>query len=97
MSMSSSLISKVHKAKLYADDPARMQFQDFTVTVRGDNDTHTISLSQGKWHCTCRAFRDDGICSHTMAVERVLSITIPPDYRQGEPLSASGIHPNPML
>jgi hypothetical protein len=28
-----------------------------------------------------------------MAVERVLSITIPPDCRQGEPLSASGIHP----
>ncbi len=97
MSMSSSLISKVHKAKLYADDPTRVQFQDFTLTVRGDNDTHTISLNQGKWHCTCRAFRDDDICAHTMAVERLLSITIPPAYRQGEPFSSSGIHSNPLL
>ncbi len=92
MSMSSSLISKVAKAKLYADDPSRMQFQDFTVAVRGDNDTHVVQLHNGQWTCGCHAFRDDGICAHTMAVERILSITIPSDCRQGEPFSASGIH-----
>ncbi len=92
MSMSSSLISKVAKAKLYAEDPARIQFQDFTVTVRGDNDTHTISFHNGQWHCGCHAFRDDGLCAHTMAVERVLSITIPAELRQGEPFCASGVH-----
>jgi hypothetical protein len=97
MSMSSSLISKVHKAKLYANDPARIQFQDFTLTVRGDNDTHTITLRDGTWHCTCRTFRDDTVCAHTMAVERVLSVTIPADVRQGEPFSASGVHASPLL
>jgi hypothetical protein len=97
MSMSSSLISKVHKAKLYADDPARIQFQDFTVSVRGENDTHTVTFHDSQWHCGCRSFHDDQICAHTMAVERVLNITIPADARQGEPFSASGVHPNPMI
>ena len=92
MSMSSSLISKVAKAKLYADDPSRIQFQDFTVSVRGDNDTHTVHFRDGQWTCGCHAFRDDNICAHTMAVERILSITIPSENRQGEPFSASGIH-----
>lgn len=92
MSMSSSLISKVAKAKQYADEPARIQFQDFTLTVRGENDIHTITFHNGQWHCGCRTFRDDGLCSHTMAVERVLSVTIPQDQRQGEPFSASGVH-----
>ncbi len=97
MSMSSSLISKVHKAKLYSDDPARIQFQDFTVTLRGENDTHTVTFHDGTWNCSCRTFRDEKICAHTMAVERVLNITIPAAARQGEPFSASGVHPSPLL
>lgn len=92
MTMTSSLYSKVAKAKLYADEPDRIQFQDFTVTVRGDNDTHTITFDDGHWTCGCRAFTEDGLCAHTMAVERVLSITIPQAHRQGEPFSLSGIH-----
>lgn len=93
MPTTSSLISKVAKAKLYSEEPDRIQFQDFTVTVRGDNDTHTITFHEGSWTCGCRAFKDDGLCAHTMAVERILNITIPLDYRQGEPMNTSGIHP----
>lgn len=93
MHMASSLISKVAKAKSYAEDPARIQFQQFCVSVRGDNDTHTVNFQDGVWSCTCRSFRDDGLCAHTMAVERILNITIPAASRQGEPFSVSGIHP----
>ncbi len=92
MSMSSSIISKVAKAKLYADDPARIQFQDFTVTVRGENDTHTVTFQAGAWQCTCHTFHEDDVCAHTMAVERVLNVTIPSADRQGEPFSDSGVH-----
>jgi hypothetical protein len=92
MSMPSSLISKVAKAKHYSSEPERLQFQEFALSVRGDNDTHTVRFRDGEWSCTCRAFHDDGICAHTMAVERILSVTIPPGYRQGEPFSESGIH-----
>ena len=93
MHMASSLISKVAKAKLYAAEPDRLQFQDFTLSVRGDNDTHTVAYHDGQWDCTCKSFTDDHFCAHTMAVERVLSITIPADHRQGEPFANSGIHP----
>jgi hypothetical protein len=96
MRMASSLISKVAKAKQYADDPARIQFQDFTLAVRGDNDTHTVAFHQGEWTCSCRSFHDDGFCAHSMAVERVLGITIPAAFRLGEPFSSSGIHQSPL-
>ncbi len=92
MSMTSSLISKVAKAKQYSSEPERIQFQDFTLTMRGENDNHTITFHDGTWSCTCRTFHEDGLCAHTMAVERILSVTIPPMYRQGEPFSESGIH-----
>lgn len=92
MHMASSLISKVAKAKLYAAQPDRLQFQDFTLTLRGDNDTHTVAYHDDHWHCTCSSFHDDGLCAHTMAVERILSITIPSEGRQGEPFGESGIH-----
>ena len=88
----SSIISKVAKAKQYSDDTSRIQFQDFTLTVRGENDTHTIAFHEMQWTCGCNTFRDDGLCAHTMAVERLLGITIPEASRQGEPYSASGIH-----
>ena len=97
MRMTSSLISKVAKAKQYAQDPQRFQFQDFTLTIRGENDTHTVALKNGAWSCSCNAFPEDGFCAHTMAAERMLGITIPAVCRQGEPFDASGIHQSPLL
>ncbi len=40
--MNSSLISKIEKAKRYAAEPDRVQFQALDVTFRGDNGTHKI-------------------------------------------------------
>jgi hypothetical protein len=96
MRMTSSLISKVAKAKQYAEEPERIQFQDFRLTVRGDNDTHTVAFANGEWSCTCHSFHDDDFCAHTMTVERVLGITIPASARMGEPFSMSGIHQAPL-
>lgn len=93
MHMASSLISKVAKAKLYAAEPDRIQFHDFSLTVRGDNDTHTVHFHDGTWDCTCKGFHEDQFCAHTMAVERILNITIPAVHRMGEPFAESGIHP----
>ena len=92
MRMTSSLISKVAKAKQYAEEPERIQFQDFTLTVRGDNDSHTVGFTNNAWSCTCHSFQEETFCAHTMAVERVLGITIPASCRMGEPFSNSGIH-----
>jgi len=92
MHLTSSLISKVAKAKQYSNEPERMQFQDFTMTVRGDNDTHTVTFRDGHWSCGCHSFEDNGLCAHTMAVERLLGITVPPQYRLGNPLLDDEYH-----
>lgn len=92
--MHSSMIGKIAKAKQYAQEPERMQFTSFEATFRGENDTHTISFTEGKWHCTCHFFSDWGTCCHTMAGERILGVTIPAEHRQGEPLglNLAGTH-----
>jgi len=85
--MHSSLYGKIAKAKQYAQEPDRIQFAHFEANFRGENDSHTVALRDGAWHCTCKFFADWGTCCHTMATERILGRMIPTEQRQGEPLS----------
>lgn len=87
--MHSSMIGKIAKAKQYAQEPERIQFTRFEASFQGENDTHTTSFDGGQWHCDCNFFGDWGTCCHTMAVERVLGVTIPANQRQGEPIRLS--------
>jgi hypothetical protein len=70
--MDSAMISKIMKAKRYAGERDRMEFKSFTVVFRGNHRDHTISFKDDQWHCTCDFFAQRGICSHTMALEKVL-------------------------
>lgn len=74
--MQSSFIGKIEKAKRYATEPHRVTFDTFSLTFRGDNDTHTVSWSD-RWHCTCDFFQDHNLCSHTMALEQMLDKMLP--------------------
>jgi hypothetical protein len=87
--MHSSMIGKIAKAKQYAQEPERIQFTRFEASFKGENDIHTTSFDGGQWSCDCNFFADWGACCHTMAVERVLGVTIPADKRQGEPIKLS--------
>jgi hypothetical protein len=75
--MQSSLIGKIEKAKRYANEPDRVTFSDFAASFRGDNSTYEISYGDGKWQCTCLFFSQRGVCSHTMALQRLLGIMLP--------------------
>ena len=75
--MDSSLISKVEKAIRYAQEKDRIRFSEFKVQLNGDNELHTITFNNGKWSCTCWYFPSHAVCSHTMAMERVLSGMLP--------------------
>ena len=75
--MQSSLISKIEKARLYAQERDRISFSRFSVNFRGDHDSHVISFDSGQWNCTCHFFSQWGVCSHTMALERVLESMLP--------------------
>ncbi|MFH0768911.1 MAG: hypothetical protein V1932_05030 [Chloroflexota bacterium] len=75
--MQSSLIGKIEKAKRYAQEKERVTFSELSVRFRGENDNYDISYQDGKWHCTCHFFSSWGLCSHTMAMERILSEMLP--------------------
>lgn len=70
--MDYGMIGKIEKAKRYAEQRTRMQFLSFEVAFNGDNSSHTVKHENGVWTCTCNFFQTRGVCSHTMALERVL-------------------------
>ncbi|MHB8575874.1 MAG: hypothetical protein ACYDCQ_11160 [Dehalococcoidia bacterium] len=77
--MNSSLIGKIEKARRYAKERERFKISDLTVQVHGDNDAHEVALRGGRWSCSCDFFGGWNVCSHTMAMERVLDGMLPKD------------------
>jgi hypothetical protein len=77
--MQSSLIGKIEKAKRYAQETDRITFREFSVKFRGGNGDYQTGYKDGKWHCTCGFFSSWGVCSHTMAMEKILANMLPPD------------------
>lgn len=75
--MDSGLVSKIEKAKRYAEERERIQFKQFSVTIDGENNPHTVNFADGKWECDCHFFSTRGFCSHTMALERILERMLP--------------------
>jgi hypothetical protein len=79
--MQSSLIGKIEKAKRYAQETDRITFSDLSVRFRGENNDYTTEYRYGKWHCSCHFFASWGLCSHTMALERILGDMLPEEAR----------------
>lgn len=75
--MDSGMIGKIEKARRYAEEPERIRFEQFRLKFQGTNGPHTVTYEHGTWHCTCRFFSTRGVCSHTMAMERILGVMIP--------------------
>ncbi len=70
--MDSGIISKIKKAKRYAEERDRIHFEQLKVTFNGDNNPHTVTFDKGVWHCDCDFFQTRGQCCHTMALEIIL-------------------------
>lgn len=75
--MQSSLIGKIEKAKRYAEETDRITFSEFSVEFRGENDSYNTEFREGRWNCSCHFFQSWGICSHTMAMEKILGNMLP--------------------
>lgn len=75
--MHSSLIGKVEKANRYARELDRVSIDRLSLTFRGDNDTHRVSLDDGRWHCTCHYFDSWGSCVHLLALQKVMGVMLP--------------------
>lgn len=70
--MDYGMIGKIEKAKRYAQERNRIQFEALTVTVEGENNSHKVQYHDGEWQCDCDFFQSRGRCSHTMAMELIL-------------------------
>ena len=70
--MDYGMIGKIEKAKHYAEERERIIFDNFHVTFDGENNQHTVEFIDGVWRCDCDFFLTRGLCSHTMALERIL-------------------------
>lgn len=75
--MQSSLISKVEKAKVYAGERHRVQIDGLHVSFHGENSDHEVAIRDGRWLCNCDFFESWQVCSHTMALERILDGMVP--------------------
>jgi hypothetical protein len=75
--MDYGMIGKIEKAKRYAEERDRINFEEFVVTFDGENNPHTVRFNTGTWQCDCDFFQSRGVCSHTMALERILEQMIP--------------------
>lgn len=82
--MHSSLIGKIEKAKRYAQERERITFSDLTVSFRGEHDIYILSYKEGQWHCSCSFFPKWGLCSHTMALQKILAQMLPEEALPSE-------------
>jgi hypothetical protein len=70
--MDFGMIGKIEKAKMYARERNRIHFESFEVKIEGDHRSHTLTYKAEIWQCDCDFFKSRGVCSHTMAMEKVL-------------------------
>jgi hypothetical protein len=75
--MDYGMIGKIEKSKRYAEERERIQFVSFEASIEGTNNAHKVRFEQGEWHCDCDFFITRGVCSHTMAMERILNNMLP--------------------
>ena len=75
--MHSSLVSKIEKAKTYAEERERVSINTLSVGFRGNHSSHQVTYDDGQWHCTCTFFPTHGLCSHTMALQRMMEGMLP--------------------
>ena len=75
--MDSGMIGKIQKAKHYAQERNRFQFETFTVNISGTNNSHKVVFSDNQWKCDCDFFQTRNVCTHTMALEELLKDMLP--------------------
>jgi hypothetical protein len=71
--MDYGMIGKIDKAKRYAEQRDRISIESLTVTFDGENNPHTVHFQDGAWQCDCDFFQTRRVCSHTMALEKILA------------------------
>lgn len=86
--LGSTYVSKIEKARRYAEEPERVQFRTFKATIRGGHDDHHVAMAGDEFTCDCHFFEGHGTCSHVMAMQRILGDMLSEEQRiAGQPFS----------
>lgn len=70
--MHSSVIGKIEKANRYARELDRIAIDQLSLTFKGDNDTHRVTLDADRWQCNCHYFQSWTTCAHVLAMQKIL-------------------------
>ena len=70
--MDSSTVSKIDKSRTYAEEKERVTISHLQANFDGNHNTYQVTFSETGWTCQCHYFDTRGVCSHTMALERIL-------------------------
>ena len=80
-----NVVSDVEKAKRYATETHRVKFASFSASFKGEHNEYHIEYKDGVWACDNPYFQTHGVCSHTMAMERLLRGMVKPNIPQNAP------------
>ena len=83
--MHSSIVSKIEKARKYAEERERVNISTLSASFRGNHSLYHVSYEEGNWRCSCRSFESRELCSHTMALQRILHDMLPGEPKAGTP------------
>lgn len=75
--MHSSVIGKIEKANRYSHELDRITIDGLSLTFRGDNDTHVVTLEADRWQCNCHAFQSWSTCAHVLAMQKIMGPMLP--------------------
>ena len=75
--MHSSVIGKVEKANRYSHELDRITIDRLSLTFRGDNDTHVVTLDSDRWQCNCHSFQSWSTCAHVLAMQKIMGQMLP--------------------
>jgi hypothetical protein len=70
--MHSSVIGKIEKANRYARELDRITIDQLSLTFRGDNDTHRLTLDADRWQCNCHYFESWSTCAHVLTLQKIM-------------------------
>lgn len=70
--MDSSIVSKIDKSRTYAEEKERVTISTLQARFDGNHNTYQVTFDESGWDCQCHYFDTRGVCSHTMALERIL-------------------------
>lgn len=85
-SYDATMISQIEKSRQYVQEPERIHFSSFKALLSGNTSDHLVTYEEGRWHCNCHVFETRGVCSHVMAMERLLSDWV--EYAEGKAVPA---------